>query len=142
MTLAAARLWVSNPTSRPFQTTLAVVIAPQIAIPALTFDRHSFRIEGRVVLVADTPSRGAILADSPFAPRPLAPQNQAHVESAKGECRGEMIFDLTLQPGQTQTLGFLCPVKLPDGKEPDLDFYRAFSVEELFAEAEKDKAGR
>jgi hypothetical protein len=141
VTLAAARLRVSNPTDHPFSTTLAVAIVPQGPIYGLSFEKHAFAIEGRLVLVADTPSRGAILGDSAFAPRPLVPANQAHVESAKGECRGEMIFDLTLQPGQTQTFGFLCPVKLPEGKEPDLDFYRGLSVEELFAQAEKERTG-
>jgi hypothetical protein len=135
VTLAAARLRVNNPTDRPFQTTLAVAITPRDVIYGLAFDRHAFQIEGRLVLVADTPSRGAILADSPFAARPLSPQNQAHVESAKGECRGEMIFDLTIEPGKAQTLGFFCPVQIPQGKEPDLDFYRTLSVDELFTQA-------
>jgi hypothetical protein len=141
VTLGAACLRVVNPTDHPFKTTLAVAIAPQGAIYALAFDRHAFFIEGRPILVADTPSRGAILADAPFTARPLTPQDEVHVESAKGQCRGEMLFDLTLKPGQTLTLGFLCPVHLPGGKEPDLDFYRALSVEDLLARAKKDAAG-
>jgi hypothetical protein len=142
VTLALARLRLTNPTDRPFKTTLAVAIAPQSAIHALAFDRHAFFVEGRPVLVAETPSRGAILADSPFASRPLTPQDRAHVESAKGECRGEMLYDLTLMPGQTQTLGFICPVPLPKATELDLDFYRTLSVDDLFEQARKDAAGR
>jgi hypothetical protein len=141
-TLAVARLLLINPTDRPFKTTLAVAVSPQGAIHALAFEKHAFFIDGRAVLVADTPSRGAVLAASPFEPRPLTPQDQAHVESAKGECRGEMLYDLVLMPGQTQTLGFICPVRLPGGKEPDLDFFRGLPVEDLFTTAKKDAAAR
>jgi hypothetical protein len=137
-TLAVVRLRVVNASDRPFPANLAVEISPDGAIHALSMERHAFFIEGRPVLVADSPSRGAILADSPFAARPLTPQDRAHVESAKGECRGEMIYDLTLPAGQTQTLGFISPVQLPKGAAPDLDFYRALSVKDLFAQAAKE----
>jgi hypothetical protein len=133
VTLTAARLRVTNPTDHPFHTTLAVAVAPRGEVHALAFERHSFLVEGRPVLIADTPSRGAILAESPFAARSLTPQDQAHVESVAGECRGEMLFDLVLMPGQTQTLGFVCP----PGSEPTLDFYRTLSIEDLFSEAQK-----
>lgn len=139
--LAAARLRVTNPSAVIVHTTLSVRIAPHGEIHALAFEKHAFLIEGRPILVSDTPSRGAILADSPFASRPLIPKDRAHVESAKGECRGEMLFDLTLPPGQTQTLGFISPVQLPQGSEPDLNFYRELSVDKLFAEAQKQQGG-
>ncbi len=138
--LAGARLRLTNPTANPVHTTLSARIVPQGKILALAFERHAFLVEGRPILVSDTPSRGAILADSPFSSRPLIPQDRAHVESAKGECRGEMLFDLTLPPGQTQTLGFISPVQLPPASEPDLDFYRELSVDKLFAEAQKPEA--
>ena len=138
-TLATVRLNVTNPTADVLHTTLSVRIAPERGIRALAFDRHSFLIGNHLILISDTPSRGAILADSSFAARPLTPQDQAHVESAKGECRGEMLFDLTLPPGQTQTLGFICPAQLPPGREPDLDFYRELSVDKLFTEAQKQR---
>jgi hypothetical protein len=141
MTLAAARLVVFNSADHPWASSLSVEIAPDNAIYALAVDRHAFFVEGRPVLVADTPSRGAILADAPFAVRPLAPQQQGHVESARGQCRGEMIYDLSLNQGQTQTLGFLVPVHVPKDKDLDLDFYRAISVEEIFEQAKKE-AGR
>ncbi|MEP6672630.1 MAG: hypothetical protein ABJF10_25930 [Chthoniobacter sp.] len=141
-TLAAARLRVTNPTDHLFKTSLAVVIAPEGGMHALAFEQHSFLIEGRAVLVADTPSRGAILAASPFAPRPLTPQDVAHVESVKGECRGEMLFDLALAPGQTQVLGFICPAHLPKGTEPKIEFYRTLSVDELFVQGEKETVQR
>jgi len=140
--LAVTRLRVANPTDHPFKTSLAVTLAPEGAIHALSFEQHAFLIEGRAVLVADTPSRGAILAESPFAPRPLTAQDVAHVESVKGECRGEMLFDLALAPGQTQVLGFICPVRLSQGTEPKIEFYRTLSVEELFTQAEKEAAGK
>ncbi|MDR3403071.1 MAG: hypothetical protein P4L99_11295 [Chthoniobacter sp.] len=136
-TLTAARLRVTNPADHLFKTSLAVAITSDGGIHALAFEKHAFFIGGQVVLVADTPSRGAILAESPFAPRPLTAQDQGHVESVKGECRGEMLFDLALAPGQTQVLGFVCPVTLPQGADPKLEDYRALSVEELFAQAAK-----
>jgi hypothetical protein len=138
ITLVAARLRFTNPAAHPFKTTLSVTIAPRgKRLHSLAFDRHAFSSEGDLVLVADTPSRGAILADSPFAARPLTTQDQAHVESVKGECRGEMLFDLTLAPGQTQTLGFLGPVSTPKGVRPDLEFCRSLTVEQLFDQAQK-----
>lgn len=138
--LAAARLQVKNPTANMVHTTLSVRVAPEgKSIRSLVFDRHSFLIGNHLILVSDTPSRGAILADSPFAARPLVPQDQAHVESTKGECRGEMLFDLTLPPGQTQTIGFISPVQLPPGREPDLDFYREVPIDKLFDEAQKQR---
>jgi hypothetical protein len=142
MTLAALFLRLSNPTDRPWQTSLSVAITPEGQLPALAFGEHAFSIEGRPVLVANTPSRGCILADSPFADRPLSPQNIAHVESAKGECRGEMLYDLTLQPGQSQTLGFIAPMKSSLGSSPDLKFYRSLSIEDLFKEAEKQATSK
>ncbi|MEI9895473.1 MAG: hypothetical protein WDN28_16680 [Chthoniobacter sp.] len=138
--LAVARLRVTNPTGQIFKTSLAVAIAPEGAIHALAFEKHAFFIEGRPVFIADTPSRGAILAESPFAARPLTPQDQAHVESAKGECRGEMLFDLVLAPGQTQFLGFICPLRLAKGSEFQPEFYRTLSFDKLFTEAEKQAA--
>jgi hypothetical protein len=138
ITLAAARLIVSNGSDHPWSGSLSVEIAPDNAIYALSVDRHAFFVEGRPVVVADTPSRGAILADAPFATRPLSPQQQAHVESSKGECRGEMIYDLTLNRGQNQTLGFLVPVHVTKGDEPNLDYYRGLSVGEIFEQAKKE----
>lgn len=137
LTLGAARLRLTNPTDIPLHTTLSVRIAPTGELHALSFEKHSFLNEGRLILISDTPSRGAILAESAFATRPLSPQDLAHVESAKGECRGEMLFDLTLAPGQTQALGFLVPLRLPKGAEPILDFYRELTVDQLFTEAQK-----
>jgi hypothetical protein len=143
VTVAAARLSLTNAGSAPYSTSLSVIVAPDGALPALAFDRQAFFIEGRPILVATAPSRGAILAESPFAERSMTPQNAAHVESAKGECRGEMLYDLTVPPGQTQTLGFLCPVLLPEaGEVPDLDFYRGLPVDDVFEQAKKEATGQ
>jgi hypothetical protein len=137
ITLGVARLRLTNSSDIPMHTTLWVRIVPRGDLHALSFEKHAFLSEGRLILISDTPSRGAILAESPFAPRPLSPQDLAHVESAKGECRGEMLFDLTLVPGQTQALGFIVPVRLPKGSEPSLDFYRELTIDQLFTEAQK-----
>lgn len=132
--LLAARLRLTNPTERPQSTSVVVALLPEREVWALAFERHAFFVEGQPVLVADAPSRGAILAESPLAPRPLAPQATAHVVSAAGQCRGEMFFDVALAAGQAQTLGWLCP----SGASVSLDFCRALVVEELFAQAAKE----
>ena len=51
-----------------------------------------------------------------------------------------MLYDLTFAPGQTQTLGFICPLPAAHESDAGLDFYRALSVEDLFAEAQKQCA--
>jgi hypothetical protein len=143
ITVAAARVFLVNSSDQPYSTNLSVLIAPEGALPALAFEQQAFFIEGEPILVAAAPSRGAILADAPFAPRPMTPQQMAHVESADGGCRGEMLYDLTVPAGQTQILGFICPVAPPEGgKRPDLDFYRSLSVDELFDQAAKETAGK
>jgi len=141
-TLAAAHLRITNPTDHPFKTSVAVTIAPSGSIHALAFEQHAFLIEGHVVLVSDTPSRGAILAESPFAPRPLTRTGRRACRIGERRMPREMLFDLALAPGQTQVLGFVCPVRLSKGTEPKIDFYRTLSVEELFAQAEKEGAGK
>lgn len=139
--LIAARVQMKNAANTPETTTLALAISPLVnaehPLQALAFDRHAFFVSGQPVLVADTPARGAILAESAFAPRPLSPQTVAHVESADGQCRGEMIFDLNLKAGQTQTLGFICPIT----GDLSLDECRLLSIDDLFAEAEKQATG-
>ncbi len=166
--MVAARVRLENPTDHVASTSLSVNVTPEgpagAAIHAIAFSQQAFFMEGRAVLVADTPSKGAILAGSPFAARPLAPSQDCHVESADGDCRGEMIFDVQLLPGQSAVLGFLCPVlpgrravgHLWDGKspwaqldladpisgeggvlqpDPGLDACRALRVDDLFAES-------
>lgn len=136
--ITAWRLVVTNRSAHLRTVPLVVALRPTAGtaprVRTLAFERHAFFVEGQPILVADTPSRGAILAESAFAPRPLTPADTAHVSSAAGECRGEMIFDLALAPGQTQTLGFLAPS--PSGDSPrasvTLDFLRALRVDELF----------
>lgn len=130
----AARLRLTNPTAHPQSTGLAVALLPAGELRSLAFDRHAFFLEDRPLLVADTPSSGAILAESPLAPRPLTPQATAHVASATGECRGEMLYDFALAPGQTRMLGWLCPL---DGAL-SLEACRALLIDEIFAQAEKE----
>jgi hypothetical protein len=134
VTFLAARVRLTNATDRPLTTALALALVPaEREVRALAFERHAFFLEGQPVLVADTPSRGAILAESALAPRPLTPQDTAHVTSLVGQCRGEMLYDVALAPGQTQTLGWLCP----SGAAVDLEYCRALAIEELFAESAK-----
>lgn len=136
--MLAVRFSVTNRSTEPRTVPVVVSLAPANtvapALSALAFERHAFSIAGQPILVADTPSRGAILAESAFALRSLTPQETAHVTSATGECRGEMIFDLTLAPGQIQTLGFLCPSPSAASPEADvsLDFLRSLRIDEFF----------
>jgi hypothetical protein len=134
VTLVGARVQLTNPTDRPQMTALAVQLTPERAVSALAFERHAFSIEGQPVLVADALSRGAILAASALAARPLTPQDIAYITSIDGQCRGEMLFDVTLAPGQTQTFGWLCPA----GPAVDLEYCRALVIEELFAQAAEE----
>jgi hypothetical protein len=169
--IVAARVRLENTTDQVAATSLSVNITPEGPaggpLHALSFSQQAFFTEDRAILVADTPSRGAILGESAFAPRALAPSQDTHVVSAKGDCRGEMIFDITIQAKQSTTLGFICPV-LPgrravghvwDGKSPwaqldladpisgeggllqpelGLSFCRDMRVDDLFEECEKE----
>jgi len=169
--MVAARVLLENTSDATATTSLSVFVTPDgpagAAIPALAFSRQAFFMQDHAVLVADTPSDGAILAASPFEARPLTPAQDGHVESANGECRGEMVYNIALPPHETKVLGFLCPV-LPgrravghiwDGKSPwaqldladpisgeggvwqfapGIEVCRALSVADLFTEAESE----
>ena len=136
--LSVLRLTLTNRSTEPCVVPVIVRLRPSSltgpALGALAFERHAFFIEGQPILVADTPARGAILAESAFAPRPLTPESVAHVTSPTGECRGEMVFDLTLAPGQTQVLGFLAARPVADSPEVAVtfDFLRSLRIDELF----------
>ncbi len=142
--LLAVRVRLTNRSGQPRLVPLIVTIAPASAtapaLRSLAFERHAFSVEGEPVLVAQTPARGAILAESAFAPRPLAWRAEGFVQSAAGECRGELGFDLELAPGATRALAFLCPSPRADSPpaEVTLDFLRGVDVDELFATAEKE----
>jgi hypothetical protein len=169
--MVVARVRLTNMTKARANAALSVNITPDGPaggpIRSLAFSRHAFSIDGHTVLVADTPSKGAILAAAPLASRPLTPEQDAHVESANGDSRGEMLYDITIEPGQTATLGFFCPV-LPgrhavghrwdgvskwaqmdladpisgDGgalqPEFEVDALRDLKVDDLFEQAEKE----
>lgn len=139
--LLAVRLTITNRAAEsravPVVLRLAAASLAAPTLRALAFERHAFFVEGQPILVADTPARGAILAESAFAARPLSPQNAAHVTSAAGECRGEMFLDLTLAPGQTQTVGFFAPSPSADAPEVavTLEFLRSLRIDEFFPAA-------
>ena len=124
-------------------------------------------VDGRAAIVAKTPPEkaGVVETDSiaPFAMRGTMPEMHS-AASDEGNCSGALRFDLTLRPGETRELGFICPV-LPgrraarhewDGvsewaqfdlarpnpptggvlqPDPGLAYYRGLDVEALFAEA-------
>ena len=136
--LLAVRLTIANRSTDPQTVPVVLRLAPSSpTLRDLAFERHAFFVEGQPILVADTPSRGALLAESAFASRPLTPQNAAHVTSTAGECRGELFFDLRLAPGQSQTLGFLAPSPLATSPavEVSLDFLRSLRIDEFFPAA-------
>lgn len=134
--LLVVQLELCNSSAEPATLPLVLRLTPAAsALNSLAFERHAFFVAGQPILVADTPARGAILAESAFAERPLVPQEVVHVASASGECRGEMIYDLQFAPGQTQTLSFLAPnpVAAVPPTEVSLDFLRSLRVEGLLA---------
>jgi hypothetical protein len=124
-------------------------------------------VEGHPAIVAkEKPSAGGVLPTDTIGELALAgkmPQ-QKSAASEGGSCSGALRFDLTIPPGETKTLGFVCPV-LPGRRavghkwdrvnpwfqfdlakpnpteggflqpDPGLDYYRELSVDQLFNEA-------
>lgn len=137
--ILALRLTLTNRSGEMRTVPVIVSLAPSSltapGLRALAFERQAFSVKGQLVLAADTPSWGAILAESAFAPRPLTPQEVAHVTSTEGECRGEMVFDLRLAAGQSQVIALLAPAPL--ATSPDvpvgLEFLRKMRVDEFFS---------
>jgi hypothetical protein len=124
-------------------------------------------VDGRAALVAREPPSGAGVVETDgvgsSALRGTLPEGRS-AASGEGNCSGALRFDLTLGPGESRVLEFVCPV-LPgrravrhqwDGvsewaqldlarpnadaggvlqPDPGLPYYRGLDVDKLFAEA-------
>ncbi|MHC4352821.1 MAG: hypothetical protein ACYS0H_08880, partial [Planctomycetota bacterium] len=126
-------------------------------------------VDDCVAIVADRqPSDSGVLATDTIGDYALRGEmpGPKRAASASGDCSGSLRFDLTLSPGESKTLDFVCPV-LPgrravghkwDGvskwaqfdlaelnpssggslqPDPGLAYYRRLDVSKLFAEAEE-----
>ena len=119
------------------------------------------------IVVARQPSDSGVLATDTIGDYALQGEmpGPKRAASASGDCSGSLRFDLTLSPGESKTLDFVCPV-LPgrravghkwDGvskwaqfdlaelnpptggllqPDPGLEYYRRLDVSKLFDEAE------
>jgi hypothetical protein len=171
--VVGARVTLRNAGHEP--TTAALYTALRPLGPA-GFDVRDLRIndggdallvEGKTALVAkQNPSgSGVVRTDTigQFALRGATPEERS-AESAQGNCSGALRFDVTLQPGESRTFAFVCPVLAgrravrhqwdgvsewaqfdlakpnPDTggvlqPDPGLSYYRQLEVGRLFAEA-------
>jgi hypothetical protein len=172
--IVGARVRVTNPAQRPAKLALYVALRP-LGAAGWDVNRLGFKergdvlsVEGLPALIAEEPPTGcgAVASDSigEWALQGGLPPER-EVVSAGGDASGAMRFELRLQPGESRTIGLICPV-LPgrrvlghqwDGKSawaqfdearpnpttggllqpnPGLEYYRQLKVEALFAEAE------
>jgi hypothetical protein len=172
--VVGARVELTNPTAEDRQVLLYTVLRP---LGPAGFAVNSMEVGGGDAILVD--GRTAIVAnDRPAAlgvhethdmPIVHAQKGQEPVQrrakSDTGDCSGDLLHKLSIAPGKTVTLGFVCPVlpgrravghqwdgtspwaqldlnnpNAPEGGElqpdPGLDYYRAIKADGLFAEAE------
>ena len=168
--VVGARVFLTNRAASEQKVSLYVALRPlgpaggPVRALAVAASRDALLVDGHPALVSSrVPSAaGAVATDTVgllAADGKMPTQEQA--ESASGDCSGALRFDLDLKPGETQTLGFVCPV-LPgrravghqwDGvsqwaqldlakpnpteggtlqPDPGLAYYRALSADTLF----------
>ena len=128
---------------------------------ALLVDDHA------AIVAMEKPSDAGVLATDTIGAVALTGRmpDQERAISKSGDCSGALLFDLRLSPGDSRTLGFVCPVlpgrravghswdgvsawaqfdlarlNPPSGgvlqPDPGLAYYRRLNVSSLFAEAE------
>ena len=141
---------------------------------ALSDTLDALLVDGHPALVAEAAASGAGVAAKDeigqLASAGRLPKDQT-AQSSSGDCSGALRFDLELGPGQTKTLGFLCPVlpgrravghdwdgtsqwaqldlakpNPPEGgvlqPDPGLDFYRNLDADAIFEQAHADWRSR
>jgi hypothetical protein len=133
---------------------------------AVSTEGDALLVEGHAAIVADQPPEsGGVLPTDGIGQLAAAGEmpTERQAASPHGDCSGALRFELRLAPGETKTLGLVCPV-LPgrravghhwDGKghaqgdlarpnparggrlqpDPGLTYYRRLNAVELFAEA-------
>ena len=171
--VVGARATLSNPTDRDVSVSLYVALRPigpaGFHVKRLSVDdnRDALLVDGHAAIVANrTPSvAGVSPVDSigAQAKRGNVPDQQKAV-SADGACSGAMRFDLAIPPGESETVGLVCPVHagqravrhkwvpwaknfvdeaVPKSNAPGIDqpnlgleYYRSVQVEDLFKESQ------
>ena len=171
--IVGSRVKLTNTGSRPADVVLYVALRPlgpagfDVGTLALCPEGDALLADGHAAIVStERPSDSGVLATDTigaFALRGEMPLGK-HARSPSGDCSGAMSFDLTLSPGHSRTLDFICPV-LPgrravghkwDGvsdwaqfdlaelnpssggllqPDPGLEYYRGLAVSQVFNEA-------
>jgi len=158
-----------EPTSVVFYVALRPVGAAggKVRVLAASSAGDTLLADGHPALVADTaPAAAGVTADDRIGEIASIGKTPANVKakSVAGNCSGALRFDAGLAPGETKTLGFLCPVLAGrravghdwDGEsnwaqldlaepkpleggalqpDPGLDYYRGLDVATVFEEA-------
>ncbi|HUU93909.1 MAG TPA: hypothetical protein VM238_22170 [Phycisphaerae bacterium] len=172
--VVAARTHLTNPGTAERKVSLYVALRPLGAAGgpvkklAVSNEGDALLADGRPALVAGAkPSGAGVLSTDTIGDLAMEGKTPTDTTAASdaGDCSGALQFEVTVPPGETQTLGFICPV-LPgrravghewDGvskwaqfdlakpnpaeggvlqPDPGLNYYRALKADTLFQEAE------
>ncbi len=173
--VVGARAHVTNTSQAATSVTLFVALRPLGAaggvVKELTVGKSgdALLVDGHSSLVAETtPDAVGVSGEDNVgetASKGRTPANTV-AKSASGDCSGAMRFDLRIDPGQTKTVGFLCPVfagrravghdwdgtsewaqldlaepNPPKGgvlqPDPGVEYYREIKVNEVFDQAHR-----
>jgi len=171
--IVGARAHVTNLGQEPVPIVLYMALRPlgaaggRVKELAVSGAGDALLVDGHPASIADaTPAAAGVTADDcigEMASTGETPAN-AKAKSVAGNCSGALRFDLRLSPGETRTLGFLCPVLAgrravghdwdgasdwaqldlaepnpPEGgmpqPDPGLDYYRGLKVAAVFEQA-------
>jgi hypothetical protein len=169
--VVAARAHVTNAGPEEGKVSLIVALRPLGAaggdVRRLAAEGNALLADGRAAVVAgDPPDAAGVVATDTIGNLALEGKMPSgkNADSEIGDCSGALRFDLTLAPGKTRTIGFVCPV-FPgrravghqwDGKspwaqfdlakpnppeggllqpDPGLEYYRSVRADVLFEEA-------
>jgi len=168
--VAGARVHLTNSSVGDQKILLYAAIRPLGAagwsINRMEVCGNALLVDGHPAIVAEIePTRIGVLPSDTIGDLALAGEvpSQKTASSETGDCSGAMRFDLTIPPGKTKTLGFVCPV-LPGRRaarhewadlgqgaladmaefnsekgvlqpDPRLIYYRELKTDDLFAEA-------
>jgi len=173
--VVGARAKVTNTGSKPLSFSLFVALRPlgpaggPVRELTVGSSRDVLVVDGHAVLVAETTPDDVGVSEEDnvgeLAVQGRVPTNKES-ESAAGNCSGAMRFDVRIEPGQTKTLGFICPVLAgrravghdwdgtsgwaqldlaepnpPDGgvlqPDPGVEYYRGLKADDIFDEAHR-----
>ena len=119
MVLVGARACLTNPGERERRMALYVALRPlgpaggDVRRLEATEAGDALLVDGHTALVAnERPASAGVVATDTIGELAMAGAMPAgrSAESATGDCAGALRYDLTLAPGQSRELGFICPV--------------------------------